>query len=164
MDTPFGGKVVVLGGDPKQILPDIENGTKEQIINASIITSYLWSHVNILFLSENMRLRKNAISKEDYEELVSFNNWILAIGNGLYNKNNDNASDSTVIEIPKHFLIQAKENKIQALVESTYPDLQTKYTDPDYIKKRAILATTNDVVDEINDYIISLLPALERIL
>jgi len=50
------------------------------------------------------------------------------------------------------------------LVESTYPDLQTKYTDPDYIKKRAILATTNDVVDEINDYIISLLPALERIL
>lgn len=108
-----------------------------------------------------MRLRKNDISKEDYEELVSFNNWILAIGNGLYNKNNDNASDSTVIEIPKEFLIQAKESKIQALVESTYPDLQTKYTDPDYIKKRAILATTNDV-DEINDYIISLLPALER--
>ncbi|WVZ69995.1 hypothetical protein U9M48_018704 [Paspalum notatum var. saurae] len=67
-----------------------------------------------------------------------------------------------VIEIPKEFLIQAKEDKIQASVESTYPDLQTKYTDPDYIKKRAILATTNDAVDEINDYIISLLPAPER--
>jgi RecG-like helicase len=30
LDIPFGGKVVVLGGDPKQILPVIENGTKEQ--------------------------------------------------------------------------------------------------------------------------------------
>ena len=26
IDIPFGGKVVVLGGDPKQILPVIENG------------------------------------------------------------------------------------------------------------------------------------------
>jgi hypothetical protein len=33
---PFGGKVVVLGGDPKQILPVIENASKAQIINASI--------------------------------------------------------------------------------------------------------------------------------
>ena len=42
IDIPFGGKVVVLGGDPKQILPVIENGSKTQIINASIISSYLW--------------------------------------------------------------------------------------------------------------------------
>jgi len=33
-DVPFGGKVVVLGGDPKQILPVIENANKAQIINA----------------------------------------------------------------------------------------------------------------------------------
>src|SRR6266540_4440708 len=52
LDIPFGGKVVVLGGDPKQVLPVIENGTKEQIINASIITSYLWTNVTILSLAE----------------------------------------------------------------------------------------------------------------
>jgi hypothetical protein len=28
LNTPFCGKVVVLGGDPKQILPVIENGSK----------------------------------------------------------------------------------------------------------------------------------------
>jgi hypothetical protein len=28
LNIPFGGKVVVLGGDPKQILPATENGTK----------------------------------------------------------------------------------------------------------------------------------------
>jgi hypothetical protein len=41
LDIPFGGKVVVLGGDPKQILPVIENASKSQIINASILRSYL---------------------------------------------------------------------------------------------------------------------------
>ena len=57
-DIPFGGKVVVLGGDPKQILPVIENGSKSQIINASIVRSYLWNNVTRLYLTENMRLRK----------------------------------------------------------------------------------------------------------
>jgi len=28
LDIPFGGKVVVLGGDPKQVLPVIENASK----------------------------------------------------------------------------------------------------------------------------------------
>src|SRR5438105_2351363 len=62
IDIPFGGKVVVLGGDPKQILAVIENGSKTQIINASIISSYLWPNVKILFLTENMRLKKINIS------------------------------------------------------------------------------------------------------
>ena len=43
-NIPFGGKVMVLGGDPKQILPVIQNATKAQIINASIFRSYLWRH------------------------------------------------------------------------------------------------------------------------
>lgn len=49
LNIPFGGKVVVLGGDPKQILPVIENASKSQIISASIFRSYLWSHVKILY-------------------------------------------------------------------------------------------------------------------
>jgi hypothetical protein len=58
LHIPFGGKVVVLGRDPKQILHVIENGTKEQIINASIISSYLWENIKMLFLTENMHLKK----------------------------------------------------------------------------------------------------------
>jgi hypothetical protein len=54
---PFGGKVVVLGGDPKQILPVIENASKLQIINASIFQSYLWKYVTKINLLENMRLK-----------------------------------------------------------------------------------------------------------
>ncbi|PWZ26138.1 hypothetical protein Zm00014a_009626 [Zea mays] len=82
-----------------------------------------------------MRLRQSNISNEEYEDLLSFNNWILAIGNGVYNNSDNFSSDSTLIEIPKEFLIETTEDKIQALVQFTYPDLQTKYNDPDYIKK-----------------------------
>jgi hypothetical protein len=57
-DVPFGGKIVVLGGDPKQILPVIENATRAQTINASIFRSYLWKHIKRLYLHENMRLKK----------------------------------------------------------------------------------------------------------
>jgi hypothetical protein len=45
---PFGGKVVVLGGDPRQILPVIEGGSRAQIVNAAIINSNLWSAVTVL--------------------------------------------------------------------------------------------------------------------
>ncbi|KAG2630381.1 hypothetical protein PVAP13_3KG485601 [Panicum virgatum] len=57
LNIPFGGKVVVLGGDPGQILPVIEGGTKNQIIDAAIINSQLWSAVTILTLHKNMRLQ-----------------------------------------------------------------------------------------------------------
>ena len=68
-DIPFGGKVVVLGGDPKQILPVIENGSKSQIINASIVRSYLWNHVTRLYLTENMRLQNIKSNSTEYIEL-----------------------------------------------------------------------------------------------
>jgi len=85
-DIPFGGKVVVLGGDPKQILPVIENGSKSQIINASIVRSYLWNNVTRLYLTENMRLRKIEPTSTEYIEQNNFNNWILGIGNGTIKK------------------------------------------------------------------------------
>ena len=164
VNIPFGGKVVVLGGDPKQILPVVQNGSKSQIINASIIKSYLWNNVKILFLTENMRLQKVNPSSPEYEELESFNNWILSTGNGtiIGETNIATDSDSTLIEIPKELLIQTSNNKIQALVDCTYPDFQRRFQDADYIKERAILATTNEIVDEINDYMVKLLPNQER--
>ena len=45
IDTPFGGKVVDLGGDPKQVLPVIENTSRSQIMGGSIFKSHLWNHV-----------------------------------------------------------------------------------------------------------------------
>ena len=59
---PFGGKVVVLGGDARQILPVIEGGTRSQIIDAAITNSPLWAFITILHLTQNMRLYSNDLS------------------------------------------------------------------------------------------------------
>ncbi|KAL0366887.1 UNVERIFIED_CONTAM: hypothetical protein Sradi_3578800 [Sesamum radiatum] len=55
VDLLFGGKVMILGGDFRQVLPIVIGGTKSQIINASIFQSPLWSNVKLLHLPENMR-------------------------------------------------------------------------------------------------------------
>jgi hypothetical protein len=165
-NIPFGGKVVVLGGDPKQILPVIENASKTQIINASIFQSYLWTHVKRLYLHENMRLKKINDNVVEYKELSDFNNWILEIGNGTLQQNSifevDQDADTTTVEIPHDLLIYTTGSKIKALVDCTYPDFIVSYNHPEYVKDRAILATTNEIVDEINDYMLDLIPNSER--
>ena len=165
-DRPFGGKVVVLSGDPKQILPVIENGSKSQIIGASIVRSYLWNHVTKIHLTENMRLRKLHPNDPQYIDLQNFNNWILSVGNGAISETHNNSAEDYIdiktIKIPAEMLIQTTGNKIQALVEFAYPDFKENFYKPDYVKERAILLTTNDIVDEINNYMIDLVPGKER--
>jgi ATP-dependent DNA helicase PIF1 len=64
-NKPFGGKVVVLGGDFRQILHVIEGGARSQIVNVAIINSPLWSYVTILQLTQNMRLSTPNVTKEE---------------------------------------------------------------------------------------------------
>lgn len=56
IDKPFGGKIMVLGGDFRQTLPIMKNSTKSEIINLSIKSSYLRPHFKVVTLTENMRV------------------------------------------------------------------------------------------------------------
>ncbi|RZB47105.1 hypothetical protein D0Y65_050939 [Glycine soja] len=58
-DKIFGGKVMVFGGDFRKILPVIPRGSRSDIVNATINSSYLWNHCHVLTLSKNMRLEAN---------------------------------------------------------------------------------------------------------
>ncbi|XP_057444054.1 uncharacterized protein LOC130736228 [Lotus japonicus] len=51
---PFGGKVVVLGGDFRQTLPIIPKASREEIVMATINSSRLWKFCKVLKLTENM--------------------------------------------------------------------------------------------------------------
>ncbi|XP_075649999.1 uncharacterized protein LOC142620523 [Castanea sativa] len=59
------------------------------------------------------------------------------------------------ISIPSDLIIQPSENPMQDIIDTTYPGLENKYTDPSYLQDRAILAPRNEVVEELNDYIVS---------
>jgi hypothetical protein len=62
-DSPFGGKVVVFGGDFQQCLPMVSRGSRATIILAALSRSVLWRQVRILTLTKNLRLRANPLSK-----------------------------------------------------------------------------------------------------
>src|SRR2546421_85426 len=78
--TLFGGKIIVLGGDFRQILPVIVNGARTDIVLSSLKHSYIWPHVDIKHLSINMRALLG--SKENQEKQKEFVNYLLRIGNG----------------------------------------------------------------------------------
>ncbi|XP_016200510.1 uncharacterized protein LOC107641539 [Arachis ipaensis] len=77
---PFGGKVVVLGGDFRQILPVIPKGSRHDILASAINSSHLWSFCKVLKLHTNMRLIMSS-SDQDEGEMKRFANWILDVGN-----------------------------------------------------------------------------------
>ncbi|XP_058726583.1 uncharacterized protein LOC131597942 [Vicia villosa] len=157
-DNIFGGKVVVFGGDFRQILPVIPRGTRSDIIHATINSSYIWDHCKVLKLTKNMRLQTGATTSTA-NDIRSFSEWILKIGDGTMCEPNDGYAS---ICIPDEFLISSFSDPIKAIVEDTYPDLIHNYLDSNYLQSRAILASTIEVVDDINQYITNLLPGEEK--
>lgn len=152
-DKNFGGKVIVFGGDFRQILPVVPRADRSDIVNASINSSYIWDSCEVLTLTKNMRLQQNPMSTNS-QELKDFSEWLLKVGEGKLSEPNDG---NVEIDIPDEFLIKGFQNPIQAIFESTYPDFFNDYNNPEYLQSRAILASTIEVVDEINEYILSLI-------
>ena len=54
---PFGGLTMVFRGDFQQILLVILRGSWTEIMDACLCSSYLWNHIEVLKLRENMQLQ-----------------------------------------------------------------------------------------------------------
>ncbi|XP_048612049.1 ATP-dependent DNA helicase PIF1-like [Brassica napus] len=113
-DKPFGGKVVVFGGDFRQILPVIPGGDRAETVLAALNSSYHWEHCKVLKLTKNMRLLAG-LTDDATKELESFSKWILDIGDGKINLHND---DQVEIDIPSDLLItNSGEDPIQTIAK-----------------------------------------------
>ena len=62
------------------------------------------------------------------------------------------------IETPPEFLISDFNDPIKAIVSSTYPYLLQNYSNANFLKSRAILASRIETVEEINEHILFLIP------
>ncbi|XP_076945657.1 uncharacterized protein LOC143616823 [Bidens hawaiensis] len=51
-ELPFGGKVIVFGGYFRQILPVVPGGSRQQIVNSSLNSSYIWKNCKVLNLTK----------------------------------------------------------------------------------------------------------------
>ncbi|XP_076884735.1 uncharacterized protein LOC143534010 [Bidens hawaiensis] len=146
----FGGKVVVFGGDFRQILPVIQKGSIQQIVKATLCSSYFWNECCVLRLTRNLRLTIGQ-PYPDIEETKKFAQWLLDIGEGKVGGPNDGTAK---IEIPTDLLIEKCNDPISKLIQFVYPDILNNNKDPNYFQQRALLAPTNEVVHEINDRLI----------
>ncbi|XP_073222581.1 uncharacterized protein [Cicer arietinum] len=66
------------------------------------------------------------------------------------------------VPIPYDILISNFEDPIDAIVQSTYPNLLDNHTNEEFLQQRAILASTIDVVDKLNEYVLQVLLGEER--
>lgn len=150
----FGGKVKIFGGDFRQIVPIVPRGNRSDIVHASINSSYIMDSCEVLTLTKNMCLQQGGMNS-NYEELRDFSDWLLKVGEGRLSEPNDGNAE---IDILENFLIQSYGNPIQAIFESTYPHFFEDHNNPEYLQSRAILASTIEIVNQINEYILSLIP------
>ncbi|XP_076943263.1 uncharacterized protein LOC143613447 [Bidens hawaiensis] len=144
----FGGKVVVLGGDFRQILPVVQNGTRNDCVNATISSSYIWSNCKVLKLTKNMRLTVCS-QMSNTLEIKQFADWLLDIGEGNLGGPNDGEA---TISIPEDLLLKDSLDHMSDLIDFVNPSMLDRFNDLTYFQERAFLAPLNDVVQEINDH------------
>jgi hypothetical protein len=77
---PFGNKIIIFGGDFRQILHVVRKGTRTEIVNASFNRSKLWESVQVLKLNMNMRVQR--LTGADQNKAREFAEYLLRIGEG----------------------------------------------------------------------------------
>ncbi|XP_055523077.1 ATP-dependent DNA helicase PIF1-like [Wyeomyia smithii] len=134
-NVPFGGKVIVIGGDWRQTLPVVPKGERIDIIEICLKSSFLWSSFETISLVSNMR----------NEGDVQFNHWLLDIGAGNVSPTEEIPNDA--VQIPTSIVHQGN-------LIGTIFDANINRMSPIELAKRVILAPTNKDILEINRIII----------
>ncbi|XP_027171705.1 ATP-dependent DNA helicase PIF1-like [Coffea eugenioides] len=144
-ELPFGGKVIFFGGDFRQTLPVIEKASKRTLIDASLPNSPIWNKFHMLKLTENMRAILDP----------AFSEFLLRVGEGR-----EPVDPQGQITLPNDIVIPyyEKEESLNRLIQSVFPDLLAYSNDPYTMINRCILTPKNSSVDELNDIMITRFP------
>ena len=141
---PFGGLVVLLAGDWRQILPVVRHGSRPDIVDATLKSSYIWQIVTRLQLTQTMRSKLQGESSQ-------FADFFLTIGDGRRTPQRRRTffnllPDDTTVENEKE------------LLDFVLGGIENNYTNSAWLSSRSIICPTNSEVDAINNIIMSIFP------
>ena len=148
-EKAFAGITVLFGGDFRQTLPVVPRALRQEIVGASIARSNLWRHMEVHYLTQNMRLDRTPESEAHAA-------WLLDIGAG---KNLDEVGRVQMAEN-----MCCNPNSMESLIGHTYPDIHLGNKSNQYFLERSILCCKNDDVDAINKVILEMMPGREKVL
>ncbi|CAM9926560.1 unnamed protein product, partial [Phaeothamnion confervicola] len=148
-DVQFGGKIVVFGGDFRQILPVVRRGGIVETVNATLRRSYIWCHTVQLRLRTNMRVaRLLRAPGHDTTVQQNFADWLLLLGDGTLPINR--AISPYAVRLPDCVRVVPSDHGTAPLVDAVYGNNPVRYSDNIFMSERAILAPTNAMAAEIN--------------
>ncbi|XP_052176579.1 uncharacterized protein LOC127790890 [Diospyros lotus] len=78
---------------------------------------------------------------------------VIPKGDETIGSSND---DNAVIDIPDDLLLNASDDLVALIMNSTFPNFTSNVNETEYLQGRAILAPTLNVVETVNEYMISL--------
>ena len=135
--VPFGGKVVVMAGDWRQILPVVRRGTRSQVVGATLKSSYLWPSFKIFELRKNLRVH---LASQNASGVVGadFAEWLLNVGEG---------NTPNPWPIPPSMVVPGSD--VLDLVKTVYPPNVCHD-----LENRCILTVRNNFTDDINDTVL----------
>ena len=136
-NTLFGGKVVVMGGDFRQILPVVQGGGRVDIVNSCIKRSKQWREVKQMSLTENMRAEKDE---------VDFAEWLLKLGDGTLPT--IPIVSPFAVEIPNDMMVNNN-------IEDEIFGEKIKITEIANFTSTVILCPTNDDTFEMNQKVLN---------
>ncbi len=135
---PFGGKMMVMGGDKRQTLPVVRYGSKLDILRTCVTFSPLWNCVKTFHLESPQR------DKEDPE----YSHFVLRIGEDKIDKVSLETENGAEELVPLHMIQPVRD--MAELIDFVYDDIENEQS----CRKRAILSGTNANIKELNEMIL----------
>eukprot|EP00660_Eupelagonema_oceanica_P016564 gene16564-biopygen35840 len=160
-ELPCGGKVVVMGGDFRQIPPVLRRATRAVVAVHNLRASAIWqSGVAVCRLHRNWRVEIDPSGDREWHDLL------LEIGNGT--RSRAPAGDQMCIQLPPEIVLP-RGSSDTTLLDALYDDITVnsqlaaqRVTPPAasaYFRERAILCPYNDDVDRLNNMLLDRIDA-----
>ena len=158
-DIQFGGKLILLMHDFRQILPVVPGGNRAAVVSASVKSSENWDNFSTESLTDNMRVKETLLNKETHSkrqvnELSNYADWLLDVGDG---KVVAAIEHTNIIEVPEKMVCKTKEE----LEDKVYDKFKENYNNEPYLADRVMMSSTNRTIQEQNFNMIQRIPTPE---